>query len=139
VEILPMLGSLMPVWARWAVLLAAAVAIYGTGRVHQAHVDEAEQLERDHRRMVANVDRLVRRAAVASAAGSAFEADRTVIETRTRIIRQEVQHVVERPVYRDCRLDPDGLRLVNAALGGSAAAIPASQPPEPVPSALPDR
>jgi hypothetical protein len=88
---------------------------------------------------VATVARLVRRAAVASAAGSAFEADRVRIETRTRVIRQEVQHVVERPVYRDCRLDPDGLRLVNAALGGSPAAIPASQPPEPVPGALPDR
>lgn len=134
-----MLASLMPVWARWAVLLAACAALYGTGRVHQAHVDEAEQLERDHARTVANVERLVRRAAVASAAGAAFEADRTVIETRTRTILREVQHVVDRPVYRDCRLDPDGLRLLNAALGGSPAPVPAGVPPDPVPAALQDR
>jgi len=134
-----MLTSLVPVGARWAVLLSAAAALYCTGRIHQAHVDEAEQLEREHARTVANVDRLVRRAAVATAAGAAFESDRTLIETKTRIILKEVQHVVDRPVYRDCRLDPDGLRLSNAALGGSPAAIPASQPPDPVPGALPGR
>jgi len=133
------LTSLVPAWARWAAFLAVAAAIYGTGRVHQAHVDEAEQLERDHRRMVANVDRLVRRAAVASAAGTAFEADRAVIETRTRTILREVQHVVDRPVYRDCRLDPDGLRLLNAALSGSPAPAPAGVPSDPVPGALPNR
>jgi hypothetical protein len=134
-----MLTSLVPVWARWTVLLAAAAAIYGTGRLHQARVDQAEQLKIEHARTVANVERLVRRAAVASTAGSAFEADRTVIETRTRTILREVQHVVDRPVYRDCRLDPDGLRLVNAALSGSPATIPAGVPPDPVPGALPGR
>ena len=134
-----MLGSLVPVWARWAVLLAAAVACYGTGRVHQANVDEAKQLEIEHARTVANVERLVRRAAVASAASAAFEADRTTIETRTRVILKEIEHVVDRPVYRDCRLDPDGLRLVNEALGGSPATIPAGVPPDPVPGALPSR
>jgi hypothetical protein len=134
-----LLGLVVPAWARWAALLAAAAAIYGTGRVHQARVDQAEQFERDHARTVANVERLVRRAAVASDAGSAFEADRTVIETRTRTILREVQHVVDRPVYRDCRLDPDGLRVVNEALGGSPAAIPAGVPPDPVPAALPGR
>lgn len=129
----------MPAWVRWAALVAVAAAIYGTGRIHQARIDEDRHLERERARTAANIERLVRRAAVASAASSAFEADRTVIETRTRIIRQEVQHVVERPVYRDCRFDPDGLRLLNAALGGSPAAIPAGVPPDPVPGALPDR
>jgi hypothetical protein len=133
------LASLVPSWTRWAVLLAAAAALYGTGRIHQARVDQAKQIEIERARTVANIERLVRRAAVASAAGTAFESDRTVIETRTRIIRQEVQHVVERPVYRDCRLDPDGLRLLNAALAGSPAAIPTGQPTEPVPGALSDR
>lgn len=133
------LCDLAPAWARWAALAAVAAALYGTGRVHQAHVDEAEQLAREHASAVANVERLVRRAAVASAASSAFEADRATIETRTRIIRQEVQHVVERPVYRDCRLDPDGLRLLNAALGGSPTPDSASGPPDPVPGALPNR
>lgn len=57
-----MLGSLMPVWARWAILLAACAALYGTGRIHQARDDQTEQIERDHKRMVANVDRLARRA-----------------------------------------------------------------------------
>lgn len=134
-----LLTSLVPVWARWVILLAACAALYGTGRLHQARHDQAEQLEIEHARTVANVERLVRRAAVASAAGAAFEADRAVIETRTRTILREVQHVVDRPVYRDCRLDPDGMRLVNAALGGSPAPDPASVPPAPVPGALPSR
>jgi hypothetical protein len=133
------LGFLVPAWVRWAVLVAALATCYGTGRVHQARVDQVKQTARDHAQMEATVDRLVRRAAVATNASTAFEADRTVIETRTRIILREVQHVVDRPVYRDCRLDPDGVRLLNAALGGSPVAIPAREPADPVPGALPDR
>lgn len=134
-----LLSAAMPAWAIWLAVIAAAVVLYGTGRLHQARHDQAEQLEIEHARTVANVERLVRRAAVASAAGAAFEADRAVIETRTRTILREVQHVVDRPVYRDCRLDPDGLRLLNAALGGSPAPDPAGVPPDPVPGALPSR
>lgn len=133
------LTSLIPAWIRWAILLAAAATLYGTGRLHQARADHAEQLEIEHARTVANVERLVRRAEVAGKAGAAFEADRAAIQTRTRVILQEVQHVVERPVYRDCRLDPDGLRLLNAALGGSPVPDRAGVPPDPVPAALPDR
>lgn len=134
-----LLALAMPAWIRWAAFLAVAAAIYGTGRIHQARIDEDKQIDREHARTAANIERLVRRAAVASAASTAFEADRVTIETRTRIIRQEVSHVVERPVYRDCRLDPDGLRLLNAALGGSAVTIPPAGPPDPVPGALPHR
>jgi hypothetical protein len=61
-----LLGLVMPAWARWVVILAAAAVLYGTGRVHQARDDQAEQLEIEHARTVANVDRLVRRAAVAA-------------------------------------------------------------------------
>jgi hypothetical protein len=133
------LGLVVPAWARWALLLAVTAAAYIAGHLHQAHIDQAEQLEIEHARTVANVERLVRRAKVVSTAAAAFEADRTAIQTKTQVILKEIEHVVDRPVYRDCRLDPDGLRLVNEALGGSPATIPAGVPPDPVPSALPGR
>jgi len=37
-------------------------------------------------------------------------------QTTTEIVR-EVEKVVERPVYRDCRLDPDGVRILRQARG----------------------
>lgn len=37
-------------------------------------------------------------------------------QTTTEIVR-EVEKVVERPVYRDCRLDPDGVRVLRQARG----------------------
>lgn len=37
-------------------------------------------------------------------------------------IKQEVQkHVIEKPVYRDCKHDPDALRLLNDTLEGRGA------------------
>lgn len=42
------------------------------------------------------------------------------IEVRNVTIRQQAETVTrEVPVYRDCRHDPDGLRLVNEALTGA--------------------
>lgn len=45
------------------------------------------------------------------------------IEVQNTTIRQEVQtHVIEKPVYRDCRHDPDALRLLNHAITGKPGA-----------------
>lgn len=135
-----MLTSLVPLWARWAILLAAAAALYGTGRVHQAHVDEAEQLEIEHARTVANVERLVRRAAVASAAGTAHETDKAAIDNHHSAPAQRVIHAIEtRTVYRDCVLEPDVVRDLNAILAGSPTGDTPGQPPDPVRAAAPDR
>lgn len=54
-------------------------------------------------------------------ASAAHEADRGRIRTEFRTIVQEVERVVEKPVYRDrvC-LDDDGLRILGAAVRGGA-------------------
>lgn len=135
-----LLSAVMPAWVIWALLLAVAVGLYGIGRVHQAHVDEAEQLERDHARMVANVDRLVRRADLAKSVGAAHEVDKTAIDNHHRAPAQRVIHAIEtRTVYRDCVLEPDVVRDLNAILAGSPAGEAPSQPPDPVRPAAPDR
>lgn len=137
-----MLGDLLtravPPWVRWLALVAVAAALYGTGRVHQARDDHAEAVARDRDRLAAVAAQLGRRAAVAHAAAVAYEGDRERIRTVYQTIEREVSRVVDRPVYRDCRLDPDGLRLVSAALAGVAPA-PGGQPPDPVQRSPPAR
>jgi hypothetical protein len=45
------------------------------------------------------------------------------IQVVNRTVYAKATHeVIERPVYRDCVHSPDGLRAVNAALGGSLTA-----------------
>lgn len=44
-----------------------------------------------------------------------YEGRRKAGRVRHGIIRQEVERIVERPVYRDCVVDPDGVRLFNDA------------------------
>ena len=134
------LALAMPAWGRWAVLLAAAAVLYGTGRIHQARIDEDKQLERDHQRMQANVDRLVRRAAVARRVSAAYELDKTVIDNHHRAPAQRVTHAIEtRTVYRDCVLEPDVVRDLNAILAGSPAGDTPGQPPDVLRPAPSDR
>lgn len=68
---------------------------------------------------------------------TAFEAGQKQARARvvTRTIQQQVDKVVERAVYRDCRLDDDGLRLWNAANAGAETPPPAK--PDPAPAKLP--
>lgn len=53
-----------------------------------------------------------------------------------KTITQTVDRVVERPVYLNTCLDPDGLQLANAALAGIAAGPP-SEPAATVPASGP--
>lgn len=48
-----------------------------------------------------------------------------------RTITQQVDKIIERPVYRNECLDADGLRSINSALAGKAEAT--GQPDKPVP------
>ena len=52
----------------------------------------------------------------ANTAAVAFEGDRVRIETEYRDVIKEVQRVVEKPVYRNVCLDPDGLSVIGDAL-----------------------
>jgi hypothetical protein len=66
------------------------------------------------------------RADKADQAAERHEKAKASIEIRYQTIEKEVQHVVEKPVYRNVCLDGDGLRVLRAALAGPADA--ASQP-----------
>ena len=60
------------------------------------------------------------------------EADKSQIRTEFVTITQEVERVVEKPVYRNMCFDDDGLRLLgNAIAGRPAASQPAPALPEP--------
>lgn len=69
----------------------------------------------------------------ADAQAQRFEVARASLARSRQVITKEVEHVVERPVYRDgvC-LDADGVRLVAAAVAGDpntgqpAPAVPAA-------------
>lgn len=113
-----LLTRAVPPWARWLALAAVAAALYGTGRVHQARVDHAEQVAEQLGRAQAVADWLDRHARAGRAIEAAHESDRDRIRTVYRTIEREVAHVVERPVYRDCSVDADGLRLWSAANRG---------------------
>ena len=49
-------------------------------------------------------------------AAVAHESDKVRIETEYRDVIKEVQRVVEKPVYRNVCLDPDGVSALNAAI-----------------------
>lgn len=138
-----MLGNLVtrlfPPWVLAAVAAAFMVAAYGLGRLHESTANEAATAVRDQARLTAQTDLLIRRSAIAQAAAAAEQVDQARIETRFRTITREVAHVVERPVYRDCRLDADGLRLVRAAFSGDPAPDAPGIPGGPAPGSPPNR
>ena len=95
------------------VLLAILVALAAS---HGAVGYKAYRMGQDN--VIAETSKLVdvevrTRDAALAAAGEAI----SKIEVRNVTIRQKAETVTrEVPVYRDCRHDPDGMRLVNQAL-----------------------
>ena len=67
------------------------------------------------------------RADRADQAAERHEKGKAAIEVRYETITKEVQHVVEKPVYRNVCLDDDGLRVIGDALAAASAGA-ASQP-----------
>lgn len=110
----------VPSWVRWLALAAVAAALYGTGRVHQARVDHAEQVAEQLGRTQAVAAWLDRHTRAGRAIEAAHESDRERIRIVFRPIDREVLHVVDRPIYRDCHVDADGLRLWSAANRGDS-------------------
>lgn len=80
----------------------------------------------DNKAVLGQIDR-------AAEKGAAFEAKAEKIRVQTRTIYQEVERVVEKPIYRDVCLDDDGLRLLRAANSGKP--LPTSEPVREVPGA----
>lgn len=78
-------------------------------------------------RLQAVREQAARNERVADKGAAAHEADRARIRKEFITITQEVERVVEKPVYRNVCLDDDGLRILERAITGeSAAGEPAS-------------
>ena len=100
-----------------ALLLGAGGAAYGTWQVQEWRwaSKEVGRLEREQ-----EASRINERRASMAATGDAARQER--IRTEFVTITQEVERVVEKPVYFGQCLDDDGLRILGAAILGSANA-----------------
>ena len=96
-----------------AALISAAAGFYGGWAIKQGQWDAAT--------VAAHTER---EAALSTIAESIQKIDVKQQTIRERVIRE----TVEKPVYRDCRHEPDSLRDINAALSVPAGAsdVPAS-------------
>lgn len=112
-----------------AAIVAAAIASVGTWQVQSWRHDSAEltriEGEREAKRM---------REKAATTAGIAFEQDKEKVRIVYEVIDKSIREIVERPVYRNVCLDPDGLRQLESAIertrapGELAATVPSADP-----------
>lgn len=63
---------------------------------------------------------------VVDGAAVGHEKDKAQLRTQFVTITKEVEHVVEKPFYRDACLDDDGMRELRAAIGAAEPASVAS-------------
>lgn len=82
----------------------------------------------------ANREQRAKEAAAANTASTQLETVREKTRTVFRTITQEVDKIVERPVYRNVCLDDDGVQRVNAAIAAGARTAP-GEPDRGVPRA----
>lgn len=112
-----------------AAIVAAVVAAAGTWKVQDWRYTarEAERLEAQREITRAN-------ALAADNASATHEATKAAARVEFKTIYQEVERVVEVPVYRNVCIDADGLRILGRAIRGdtaageSAPALPESEP-----------
>ena len=114
----------------WALQVVLALVIFAAGGAagikYHAGVDAQRELVAHEAAAKATQKKLeqVDQAAVA------HEKDKVQIRTQIKTVIQEVERIVEKPVYRNVCLDDDGLRVLRAAIRPAAAA---SQPAPAVP------
>ena len=101
----------------WAFVAGLAMGGLGTWKVLDWRAAKAEQ---KHQKAAFDQFRANERKGRAASADYQKESERE--RTRFRTIYRDVEKVVDRPVYRNVCLDADGVRIVNAAIGASAAA-----------------
>lgn len=113
-----------------ALAIAAASALAGFGAAWQVQAWRADAAELARLEAVKDINR--ENATLANRGSTTFEKDRTQNETRTRTITVEVDKIIDRPVFRNVCVDPDGLRLLNAQIRrGATASEPGSAVPGP--------
>lgn len=102
----------MSLAAKLILLLVVAVGGFATGVKWHAGQDAiAEQARQLNQRAA---ERLRRQNS--NTAAAVHEADKVEIRTVFKTITEEVERVVEKPVYRDVCLDADGLRVIQSAI-----------------------
>lgn len=108
----------------WPLQAALALVLFVAGAWTGIDWEEGQQAKREVRRLqVEDAARLaVRRQHRVAATG--YEKDKVRIHTEFVPITQEVERVVEKPVYRDVCLDADGLRILSQAIDAAAGAGP---------------
>lgn len=87
----------------------------------------------DAARLAAEAEAARAQRAAQDKASEGHEQDRAQQRVQFQTIYRDIEHVVEKPVYRNVCLDADGLRLVERAIGGPERA--ASEPAATVPGA----
>jgi len=60
-----------------------------------------------------------------------FEKGRTQVETRYQTITETIEKIVDRPIYRNVCLDPDGLQALRNAAAETATPEPSRTVPTP--------
>jgi hypothetical protein len=111
-----------------AALLALALGFAGGWQVQgwRWRAAEAGRLEQERESTRAQ-------ARAADAAAGGHEQDKAVDRARFQVIYRDVDHVVEKAVYRNVCIDDAGLRLLERAVAG--AGVAASEPAAAVPAA----
>lgn len=107
-------------------LVAAVLAAAGTWQVQDWRYEarEADRLREEAK------DQL-RRSELGDQAATRHEADKKRIETKYRTVTKEVIREVEKPVYRNVCIGPDGLRILSNLIDGQGASEPAGTVSEP--------
>ena len=106
-------------------LASAAVASVGTWQVQNWRYGS---IERDRLEMQAKDQ--FRRAERVDIAAAGHEKDKVRIETRYRTVTKEIVHEVEKPVYRNVCISPDGVRNINDLIDFEPAGEPEGAVPE---------
>lgn len=109
----------------WGYIIAGIIALSLMATVAikvKSHLDDVKESGRVEVRaewLEASEKRRQRERANITAATKGLQDDRAARKTKVKTIITQVEKIIEKPIYRNVCLDPDGLRCVNAALGGA--------------------
>lgn len=112
----------------WAFYLVAVLGIALTGFASGVKYEKGVWAQAEQKAQVNQraTERLQRQNT--DTAAEIHEGDKTKLRVVYRTITEEVERVIEKPVYRDVCLDDDGLRILRSAVAGAngAAGEPAN-------------
>lgn len=81
-----------------------------TNHLTKSHKSELAKIESDSIAIVAEKQNQINKIS------SNLEAEKQNIKIEFRDIKHETTKIVDRPVYRECKFDDDGLRIANKAI-----------------------